>query len=68
MGDYMLLCIYFSFFLYLVDMGVFVSGSVIILFVVVVSIVVRQLLFRIIQRLEEAAAYRWYLYDVSIEC
>ena len=67
MGDYVLLCIYFSFFLYLVDMGMFVSGSVIILFVVVV-IVVRQLLFRIMQRLEEAAVYRWYLCDVSIEC
>ena len=53
-----LLCIYFSFFfLYLVDMGMFVSGSVIILFVVVV-IVVRQLLliFRIMQRLEEAGS------------
>jgi hypothetical protein len=48
-------------------MGMFVSGSVIILFVVVI-IVVRQLLFRIMQQLEGAAAYRWYLFDVSIEC
>ena len=29
---------------------------------------VQKLLFRIMQQLEGAEAYRWYLFDVSIEC
>ena len=36
----------------------FITGSV---------IFVRKLLFRIMQQLDGAEAYRWYLFDVSIE-